>query len=466
MKKQVFALLVVCILLLTAIPPRVTGQKNEIDFTDLEKVFLKDFEERGAPGAAIAIISGDRIIYSKLVGSSNVETGVPGTADTLFLIGVTSRIFVAAALASLAEENKIPLDEPIGNRISGLNAKLSQVTIHQLLSNTAGIRTESYRYGPRDDKALEQYIRKLSDDYFFTEPGKVFSTSNVSFALAAYVIEQLSKKSFGEVMQERFKKLGMFHSTFRQDIAMTYALSQGHEVSGVAAPVVVRPYVDNAIFRADSMMFSTLNDLARFAIAFMNDGKVEGRQILSPSVIAKMSTPVAHVYGTNVLEEGEYGYGFLIYNYRGVRVMEEDSVWLGYSTRFRMVPEHRFAIIVLANSNVGGFHETVDKAFETVMAVKPRNEVKPKTALKLDQGEAEKYVGQYVNPPDNLEIALKNGQLVLRQVGIEVPMTKIGEQRFQIQPPTSSAIELKMKTGEDGKVEYMYSSLRAFRKIR
>jgi hypothetical protein len=56
--------------------------------------------------------------------------------------------------------------------------------------------------------------------------------------------------------------------------------------------------------------------------------------------------------------------------------------------------------------------------------------------------------------------------LVLRQVGIEVPMTKIGEQRFQIQPPTSSAIELKMKTGEDGKVEYMYSSLRAFRKIR
>jgi len=466
MKKQAFAFVVVFILLLSAIPARVTGQKNGTDFTDLEKVFLKDFEERGAPGAAIAIISGDRVIYSKLAGASNVETGVPVTADTLFLIGVTSRIFVAAALASLAEENKIPLDDPIGNRIPGLNAKLSQVTINQLLSNTAGIRNEPYRYGPRDDKALEQYVRKISDDYFFTEPGKVFSTSNVSFALAAYVIEQLSKKPFGEAMQERFKKLGMFHSTFRQDIAMTYPLSLGHEVSGVAAPVVIRPYVDNAIFRADSMMFSTLNDLTRFAIAFMNDGKVEGRQILSPSVITKMSTPVAHVYGTNVLEEGEYGYGFLIYNYRGVRVMEEDSVWLGYSTRFRMVPEHRFAIIVLANSNVGGFHETVDKAFETVMAVKPRNEVKPKTALKIDQAEAEKYVGQYVNPPDDLEIALKDGQLVLRQVGIEVPMTKIGEQRFQIQPPTSSAIELKMKTGEDGKVEYMYSSLRAFRKVR
>src|ERR1041385_970142 len=140
MKKQAFAFVVVFILLLSAIPARVTGQKNGTDFTDLEKVFLKDFEERGAPGAAIAIISGDRVIYSKLAGASNVETGVPVTADPLFLIGVTSRIFVAAALASLAEENKIPLDDPIGNRIPGLNAKLSQVTINQLLSNTAGIR--------------------------------------------------------------------------------------------------------------------------------------------------------------------------------------------------------------------------------------------------------------------------------------------------------------------------------------
>ncbi|HKG79008.1 MAG TPA: serine hydrolase domain-containing protein [Pyrinomonadaceae bacterium] len=467
MKKQALALFVIVILLLATTPLSVTGQKNGTDFTDLEKTFLKDFEERGAPGAAIAIISGDRIIYSKLVGVGNVETGVPVTADTLFLIGVTSRIFVSAGLASLAEEEKVPLDEPIGSRISGLNAKVAKLSINHLLSNTGGMKQELYRYGPRDDKGLEQYVRTISDEYFFAEPGKAFSTSTISFALAGYVAEQLGKKPFGDVMQDRFKKLGMYHSTFRQDIAMTYQLAQGHQVSGVTAPIVVRPFVDNAIFRADSMMFSTLNDMARFAIAFMNGGKVDGRQILSPSVIARMSTPVARVYGTNVLEEGEYGYGMLIYDYRGVRVLEDDSVWLGFSTRCRMVPEHRFAIIILANSNVGGFHETVDKAFETVMPVKPRQGVKPKTALKIDEAESQKYVGQYVNPPDDIEIGLKNGQLVFRQIGMELPMSKIGEQRFQIQPPASpGTIELKMMTGEDGKVEFMYSSLRAFKKIR
>jgi CubicO group peptidase (beta-lactamase class C family) len=225
--------------------------------------------------------------------------------------------------------------------------------------------------------------------------------------------------------------------------------------------------MDNAIFRPDSMMFSTLNDLSRFAIAFMNGGKVEGKQILSPSVIARMSTGVAPVHGTNVMEKGEYGYGMYIYDYRGVKTMEQDSVYLGYSARFRMVPEHRFAIIILANSNVGGFHDTVDKAFETVMPVKPRREVKPKTAIKIDEAESQKYVGQYFNPPDQIEIALKNGQLVFKQLNMELPISKIGEERFQIQPPAASwPLELKMVTGEDGKVEFMYSSMRAFKKVR
>jgi CubicO group peptidase (beta-lactamase class C family) len=467
MKKRALAFFVVVSFLLVLTPLSVPAQKDQIDFSDLEKVFMKDFEERGAPGAAIAIISGDRIIYSKLVGSSNVETGTPVTADTLFLIGVTSRIFVSAALASMAEEEKIPLDEPIGNRIQGLNPRVAKLSIHNLLSSTGGIRHERYRYGPRDDKGLEQYVRALSNDYFFAEPGKAYSSSSVSSAVTGYVTEQLGKKSFGDVMQDRFKKLGMFRSTFRQDIAMTYPLAQGHEVSGLTAPIVIRPFMDNAIFRADSMMFSTLNDMARFAIAFMNGGKVEGRQVLSPSVIARMSTPVARVHGTNVMEKGEYGYGMFIYDYRGVKVMEQDSVWLGFSARFRMVPEHRFAVIILANSNVGGFHDTVDKAFETVMPVKPRQAVQPKTAIKIDEAESQKYVGQYFNPPDEIEIALKNGQLVFKQLNMELPISKIGEERFQIQPPSAPGpIELKMISGEDGKVEFMYSSLRAFKKIR
>jgi Beta-lactamase class C and other penicillin binding proteins len=463
--------LVLCAALVFAPVPKsagVNGQEKKPDLAAFEEVLRKDFEERGLPGAAVAIISGDRIVYSKMFGVSNIETGAPVTPDTLFLMGVTSRIFVSAALLSLAEEEKTELTEPIGDYIPGLNPRVAKVSIHQLLSNTAGMKHERYRYGPHDDKELEQYVHALSEKYFFADPGKTFSNSSASFALAAYVAEQLGHKPFPDVMKDRFfKKLGMYRSTFRQDVAMTYPLSQGHETSGVSAPVVIRPFVDNAIYRADGMMYSTLNDVARFAIAFLNDGKFEGRQILSPSVIAKISTPVAQVYGTNVLEEGKYGYGMLIYNYRGVRVLENDSVWLGFSARFRMVPEHRFAIIILANSNVGGFHETVDKAFETFMLVTPRLEVKPKTALKIDEAEMQKYVGQYFNPPDEIEIVLKDGQLVFKQIGIELPMSKIGDQRFQIQPPGSpGTIELKMKTGEDGKIEFMYSSLRAFKKVR
>ena len=96
MKKQSLFLFGILTFSLVVSPLTVISQKKDApDFSDFEKALLKDFEERGAPGAAVAIISGDRIIYSKLVGSSSVEMGVPVTADTLFLIGVTSRVFVS-----------------------------------------------------------------------------------------------------------------------------------------------------------------------------------------------------------------------------------------------------------------------------------------------------------------------------------------------------------------------------------
>ena len=55
----------------------VFGQQSQKDFAPLERAALDELRESNTPGAAVAVVSGDRIVYVKDLGVSNVETGTP-----------------------------------------------------------------------------------------------------------------------------------------------------------------------------------------------------------------------------------------------------------------------------------------------------------------------------------------------------------------------------------------------------
>src|SRR5262245_38940472 len=102
-----------CLLLLFLVPAKLTAKPP--DFTELEKLVPEELKERSTPGAVIAIVSGDRVVYQKAFGVANIETGAAMQPEMLFRLGSTTKMFTAAALVSLAEQNKINLNEPIGN---------------------------------------------------------------------------------------------------------------------------------------------------------------------------------------------------------------------------------------------------------------------------------------------------------------------------------------------------------------
>jgi CubicO group peptidase (beta-lactamase class C family) len=112
-------------------------QEQQPDFSQLEKVVLEELRETNTPGATVAIVSGERVIYTKAFGISNVETGAPMTPDMLFRIGSTTKMFTALALVTLAEDGKLKLDEAIGRHVDGLNPRIAVLTAHQLLTHTA-----------------------------------------------------------------------------------------------------------------------------------------------------------------------------------------------------------------------------------------------------------------------------------------------------------------------------------------
>lgn len=447
--------------LLPAASSTFIAQKN-LNFDELEKVLLAELKATNTPGAAVAVVKDDRVIFMKGFGVSNVETGAPVTTDMLFRMGSTTKMFTAAAVLALAAERKIALEKPVGNYVKGLSPRLSEVTAHQLLSHTAGMRDEGANEGSLDDSALSLKVRSWKDDYLFTEPGKIFSYSSPGYWLAGLLIEEAVGKPYPDAMSELlFKPLGMSRTTFRPTIAMTYTLAQGHLVSTDGKPSVVRPFVENAAARPGGSMFSSVDDLARFAIAAMNEGRIEGKQVLPATIINTLAAPHATLPGE---QQASYGYGLLAYEERGVRVASHGGVRKGFGSVITFVPEHRFAVIILANRSFAILGKTAEKAMELVLPLKAGVEEKPKPMLEMSAAEMRMYVGVYSNSPPSWEVFAKDGKLFLKQEDNVFLLTKVGDHRFSIAPPGEG--ELIFVTDAEGKVEYLYTDLHAARRVQ
>lgn len=468
MKRFFAALFVIWLSLFLPRPRLVFAEQKRVDFSELEKVALKELKETNTPGAAIAIVSGTRVVFAKALGVSNIETGTPVTADMLFRIGSVTKMFTAAMLVTLAEERTMSLEEHIGKYISGLNPRLSQVTAHQLMSHTAGMTDESPSdYGSHDDPALAAYVRSLKEDHFFTGSGNIFSYSNPGFDVAGLMIEQVGGKPYADQMSELlFKPLGMNSTTFRPTMAMSFPLSQGHSVLGKAKPTVVRPFGDNVAGWPDGFMFSNVNDLARFAVAFMNAGKIEGKQILIPSVITKLSTPSADLQSPFGFGNGKYGYGLFIHDYRGAHVIWHAGLIPGFGALFQMVPAQRFAIIILANRSAALLSKTAEKAMELILPLEKKTESSSLHAVAITKAEIVNYLGTYVNTPERAEILAKEGKLFLRREEGQFPITKIGNYRFSVEKQSESAEEFVLVPAANGKIEYLHIGRHALIKLQ
>jgi CubicO group peptidase (beta-lactamase class C family) len=451
-----------CLLLLAAsgpVPRPALARERAVDFAELERVALAELKEKNTPGAAIAVISGDRVVFAKGLGVSNVETGAPVSPEMLFRLGSTTKMFTGAALARLDAEGKIDLDAPIGTYVKNLAPQVARVTAGQLLSHTAGVGDFAAPFVSNDDASLANAMRAFKDDIFFTEPGKIYSYSSPGYWLAGFVLEQVTGKFYADAMDELlFKPLGMPRTTLRPLTAMTHSLSVGHSVVDGSAPTVVRPAANNTVQWPAGSIYSSADDLARFAIAFLNHGRVDGKQALPAPVVAELVAPRATIPGPF---GGKYGLGLISYEKRGVRVAQHGGFSRGYGSMITLVPEHRFAVIVVTNTSGETLQKTTEKAMELLLPLEPKEDEKIEPALPMTAAEMARYAGTYAQGSIVYEIVEKNGTLLLKQTDSELPLAKVGEYRFSTGPASG---EIVLVRDAQGRVEFLFDGLYSARK--
>jgi len=422
------------------------------DLSAVTAALEKEMRANGTPGAALVLVCGGKVVLAEGLGQASVETGTAVTASTLFRLGSTSKVFTGLALATLAEQGKIKLDQPIGAYAKGLGPRLSAVTMHQLLTHSAGLWDDAPQDGPHDDSALAANVRSWKEDSLLTEPGRVFSYANTGYVLAGYVLEQVYGKPFADAISELvLRPTGMKSSTFRPLVAMTYPLAIGHQPTR-EGPSVIRPFADHAGAWPPGSLFTSAQEMAAFLNAILNQETAAMKRVLTPHVkIAPMGA--------------SYGYGVMIQYEGGLRIFRHTGGRAGYGSVFHLAPEHRAGVAILANRSGAIYGRIARMALAAMLGIpEAAPAAPPRNPVSMSPEEMQRYAGVYENyGPIRAELVVREGKLLAKFGGREFPVQKVGEWRFHA-PGGAQLTDFLLTPGADGRPEFLAAEAWALRR--
>jgi CubicO group peptidase (beta-lactamase class C family) len=224
-----------------------------------------------------------------------------------------------------------------------------------------------------DESALGREVWSWKANRLFATPGEVFSYSNLGYWLGGYFAGMVAGKPYASVIEEEIlNPLGMTRSTFRLDMASTYPLAQRHRGSAGKA-FVVRPVPDNPAGWPSGALYSTANDLCRWLLALLDDGQIEGKQVLRKGTFAQLAAAHADVPSTRT----QYGYGLALVERRGFKMFDHGGARAGYGSFIRIVPERKVGIVIVTNRQGRQLPKTVERALELLLPLEAKKTERP-----------------------------------------------------------------------------------------
>jgi CubicO group peptidase (beta-lactamase class C family) len=242
-------------------------------------------------GAVVVVVKDGQVLFEKGYGLADVEKHIPvDPKATLFRPGSTSKLFTWTAVMQLVEQGKLDLDKDVNSYIDftipAYDGK--PITLRNIMTHTAGFE-ETVKGLITTDPAqlisLADAVKRWVPDRIY-QPGTTPAYSNYATALAGYIIERVSGEPFDVYIANHvFAPLDMAHSTFHQPLpdALKPGMAQGYPQADQPA----KGYELIPMAPAGSLA-TTGDDISRFMIAHLQDGKFGDKQILQTETAQKM----------------------------------------------------------------------------------------------------------------------------------------------------------------------------------
>ena len=372
---------------------------------------FEHYNRPGSPGCALGVMQGGKLVYKKGYGLANLEYNIPITPATLFPVASMAKQFTAMAVALLANEGALSLDDDIRTHLPEVPDFGTPITIRHLIHHTSGLRGDlmlllSSGWRLEDAITNEDVIAlvKRQRELNFP-PGEQFSYCGTGYLLLALIVEQVSSTSFSAFCQERiFEPLGMAHTLFQdetlqviKDRAYAYypADSSGYQNAILTCSLV-----------GGTGLFTSIDDLALWD-ENLSTGRVGG-----PAVIEQMQQ-------RGVLNSGrqiDYAFGLIADTYQGLKVIYHGGDGAGIHSFMMRFPGEDFCVAILGNCstvNARGLAAQVADLFLANQYVVEAVKTNVPETIELASEQLVPWTGRYFDPGSStfVDVEHKDGRL-------------------------------------------------------
>jgi len=302
------------------------------------------------PGAVLAIVRDDRVIYMQPIGVRDVEHNLPVTPDTLFPIGSCTKAFTSMEIVRSADRGLLSLDDHPRKFLPYLKLADAEadakITIRDMLSHRTGLKAYADLAAEPGVLTREEYVRAATS----AKPAVPFRTkfqySNAMFVAAGEIAGRVNHATWEEVIaSDIFKPLAMTSSV---SIITDMLKSSDHATGYVfdkSYRAVPAPKSLTALAPAGAIA-SSARDMTQWLRMLTGGGRIDGRAFISPAMFRELTTPLSSVSPTI-----SYALGWAVYDWNGLRIIEHNGGSEGISAIVSFIAEKHLGFVFLANTS-------------------------------------------------------------------------------------------------------------------
>jgi CubicO group peptidase (beta-lactamase class C family) len=297
--------------------------------------YMGRLEGLGYTGGVLVIRNGATIV-ERSYGMANRETGIRADANTVYNLGSITKQFTAAAVLRLEEQGKLRTTDSIGRFFPSAPADKRGITLHQLLTHTAGFNSD---YSPSDyeETSRTEYVRRMFAAPLRSAPGSAFFYANSGYSLLAAIVEIVTGRDYETALRELvLVPAGMLETGYKAPLWPKMRIAHGYQDDRDWGTIVERITPAAAPYwalRGNGGLHTTLRDMTRW------DAALSDRRVFSDSSRRKFMTGYV-----NEGPEGQsqYAYGWAVMKTsRGTRLVTHNGGNGVYVAEFlRFVDDH------------------------------------------------------------------------------------------------------------------------------
>jgi len=308
-------------------------------------------------GMAIAVVQGERVVYAKGFGVTDVEKPMPVTADTQFFIASTTKALTALAALMQEHRGRIDLQAPVSRYLPALKLAAGldprEIRLMDLLTMSHGISDDGpvvIRTAYTGEFTTAQLL-ELAALHAPNPSGRAFSYGNLGYNLIGMALDPRQDDGWKPIVErEVLKPLRMTRTAAQVSRADGDALAKSHTLDDLGVRRVTYGKQDANMHAAGGHV-STVRDLARLLVMELNEGRIDGEEVFPAEVIRRSQTQqVSQDRRFGPIKRHGWGIGWDLGRYEGDLIVHRPGGFQGFTSHVSFMPERKVGVAVLVNA--------------------------------------------------------------------------------------------------------------------